>query len=214
MDIRQHEAMMRAYYGERAPLMRYDHVDERVARTLDTYADYIGAKLHGRRVLEVACGTGFWTQRLAERAAQVLATDAVPEMLAEAQSRTYARSNATFALSDAFALDGVPDGWDGGFHMQWLSHVPRSRMPEFLSAFHRKLRPGSTVVFGDNRDRGTDPDADGNLYQERVLPSGARYRIIKNWPDEAELRAVLRPYASTIELQHFERDWFVSYVTL
>jgi hypothetical protein len=83
-----------------------------------------------------------------------------------------------------------------------------------VGAFHRRLRPGSTVVFGDNKDRGTDPDADGNLYQDRVLPSGARYGIIKNWPDEADLRAILRPYARTFELQHFERDWFVSYVTL
>jgi ubiquinone/menaquinone biosynthesis C-methylase UbiE len=207
-----HEAAMRAYYGARAPLMRYENLAGDVARTLAAYAVYIGTKLEGRRVLEVACGTGFWTHGVAQHAERVLATDAVSEMVREAQARTYERANVEFALADAYTLEGVPGGWDGGFHMQWFSHVPRSRISEFLSAFHRRLKPGAVVVFGDNKDRGEDPDSEGNRYQDRVLPGGARYRIIKNCPDETELRDCLRPYASAVEFRHFERDWFVSYV--
>lgn len=192
--------------------MRYDNLDGSVTRTLDSYAAYIGGKLEGRRVLEVACGTGFWTHKVAERAASVLATDAVGAMLDEARARAYARGNVQFALADAYTLDGVPAGWNGGLHVQWLSHVPKSRMTTFLAAFHRKLEPGAIVVFGDNKDAGTAPDSEGNLYQNRVLPNGAQYRIIKNWPNEIELRDVLQPYATTIDYHEFERDWFVSYV--
>ncbi len=141
----------------------------------------------------------------------MLATDAVPEMLAQARSRNYERKNVTLELADAFTLEGVPGGWDGGFHMQWFSHVQLARVAEFLAAFHRKLSPGAVVVFGDNKDRGSDPDGDGNLYQQRSLPSGSSYRIIKNWPSEEELRALLQRYATDVEVRHFERDWFVSY---
>jgi demethylmenaquinone methyltransferase/2-methoxy-6-polyprenyl-1,4-benzoquinol methylase len=211
VDHGEHEAAMRAYYGARAPLMRYADPSARVANVLEQYATFIGGKLQGRRVLEVACGTGFWTQKLADHAERVWAIDAVAAMLAEARARRYPRANVEIAFADAFTLDGVPDGWDGGFHFQWFSHVPRSRIPEFLSAFHRKLKPDAVVVFGDNNDRGTDPDAEGNLYQDRVLPDGGRYRIIKNWPDEAELRQVLRPHATAVEYRSFEHDWFVSY---
>ncbi len=211
METADHDAAMLAYYGERAPLMRYENLDAGAAATLEAYAVFIGEKLRDRRVLEVACGTGFWTQGLARRASAVFATDAVPEMLAQARSRHYERANVTLSLADAFTLEGVPAGWSGGFHVQWFSHVQRARVGEFMAAFHRKLSPGAVVVFGDNKDRGSDPDSDGNLYQQRTLPSGSSYRIIKNWPSEEELCALLQPYAADVEVRHFERDWFVSY---
>lgn len=186
MDAADHEATMRAYYGERAPLMRYDGLQASTASVLDDYAAYVATKLRGRRVLEVACGTGFWTHKLAEHAEQVLATDAVPNMLREAQARTYARANVRFALADAFELEQVPGGWNGGFHMQWFSHVPRARIATFLSGFHRRLQPGAVVVFGDNKDRGDDPDAEGNRYQERVpgraIASSRTGRARRSWP--------------------------------
>jgi hypothetical protein len=114
-------------------------------------------------------------------------------------------------LDDAYALDKVRDGFDGGFHFQWISHVPRSRLSAFLALFHRKLSPRARVVFGDNNDQGTDADSEGNLYQERTLPDGSRHRVIKNWLQPDELRALLAPYADVVELQHFARDWFACY---
>ena len=37
--------------------------------------------IEGKDVLELACGTGLWTHRLAARSSRVLAVDAAPEML-------------------------------------------------------------------------------------------------------------------------------------
>jgi hypothetical protein len=77
--------------------------------------------------------------------------------------------------------------------------------------FHSKLEPGAVVVFGDNKERGTEPDAEGNSYQDRSLPDGSQHRVIKNWPEPAEWRALLEPMARSIEFQEFEKDWFVCY---
>jgi demethylmenaquinone methyltransferase/2-methoxy-6-polyprenyl-1,4-benzoquinol methylase len=205
------EASMLSYYRARAPHFRYSHLSDDEARQLEAYAEYYGDKLGGRRVLEVACGPGFWTEKLALRANHVLAVDAAPEMLEIARQRHYECANVTLVQDDAYTLEHVPCRFSGGFHFQWISHVPRSRYGDFLSAFHSKLEPGAVVVFGDNKDRGTDPDAEGNTYQDRVLPDGSKHRVIKNWPEPAEWRVLLEPVVRSLEFHEFEKDWFVCY---
>ena len=57
----------------------------------------------GRRVFEVACGTGYWTAHLATTAIAVHATDINGETLALARGRAYPRCNVTFGVHDAYA---------------------------------------------------------------------------------------------------------------
>ena len=203
---------MRAYYAARAPLMRYDRLTPRTQRTLDTYAVFLQRALQGRRVLEIACGTGYWTQRIAEAAEHVHATDVLPEMIAIAAERGYARGNVTLQRADAYTLEGVPGGWSAAFHFQWFSHIPKREAHRFLSTLHARLARGALVVFGDNLDRGTDPDADGNLYQVRELAGHPPHRIIKNCPSEVELDALLAPWTQSVSHHRFAGDWFAQYV--
>lgn len=205
------ELEMLEYYRARAPLMQYQGLSTESERVLTTYAEYFGNRLAGRDVLEVACGTGFWTQKLARQARSVVATDAAPEMIAIARSRQYDLSNVELILDDAYSLGKVRDGFSGGFHFQWISHVPRARLREFFNRFHGRLSADSVVVFGDNKDQGTQLDSDGNLYQERSLPDGSRHRVIKNWLSREELQGLLQPCTDAVHLEEFERDWFVCY---
>ena len=70
-------------------------------------------------------------------------------------------------------------------------------MCRFLNVLHARLEPGALVVFTDNRYvEGsslpiTREDADGNTYQERRLRDGTEYEVLKNFPEEAELRSLL-----------------------
>src|SRR5215212_811305 len=105
----------------------------------------------GRRVLEVACGTGYWTRRIAPRAAHVTAFDRSPEVLALARARQPAADPVHFTLGDAFAPGDVPGTFDAAFAGFWLSHVLRSDVGRFLDGLHRRLLPGSVVLLLDNR---------------------------------------------------------------
>jgi SAM-dependent methyltransferase len=211
MMSRQCELEMLEYYRARAPFMQYAGLSAEVEGVLAAYAEYFGDRLAARDVLEVACGTGFWTQKLAHRARSVVATDAAPEMLAIARLRQYELSNVELILDDAYSLGKVRDGFDGGFHFQWISHVPRARLQEFLGRFHGRLSAEAVVVFGDNKDQGSQPDSDGDLYQERRLPDGSCHRVIKNWLTRDELHTLLNPWTERLEFQEFGRDWFVCY---
>jgi len=57
-------------------------------------------------------------------------------MLSFARARSYPRSNVELSLRDAYSLGRLQRVFDGGFHFQWISHVPRSRLGDFFRVFH------------------------------------------------------------------------------
>ena len=114
MEHRQHDAAMRFYYAARAPSMQYDRLSAADQRMLGAYADFLESEFSGRSVFEVACGTGYWTQVIAATAREVLATDAVPEMLELARQRQYSHGNVEFLLLDAYSPAGVRGDWTHG----------------------------------------------------------------------------------------------------
>ena len=78
---------MRAYYKERAPI--YDRVYKYPERQTDLrfIEEYIPKQFSGLKVLEIAAGTGYWTQFLTTEASSILATDATKEALEELAKR-------------------------------------------------------------------------------------------------------------------------------
>ena len=178
------------------------------------------AAFSGRRVFEVAAGTGYWTELIAGVAASVHATDLNAETLALARARPYPRDNATFAVGDAYARHDGPPRWDAGFAGLWLSHVDVTRMEEFLDAFHSHLLGGAIVLAFDERDdptrtaRATRIDeATGNRYEGRRLDNGERYEIVKNFIDEPRLRAALGRRARHLTYDDLGRFWVASWET-
>jgi demethylmenaquinone methyltransferase/2-methoxy-6-polyprenyl-1,4-benzoquinol methylase len=83
----------------------------------------------------------------------------------------------------------------------------------FLRAFFARLQPGARVLFLDNRfvAGSSTPlartDADGNTFQLRRLADGSTHEVLKNFPDEAELRTVLQPHAARVEWEASDYYW-------
>jgi demethylmenaquinone methyltransferase/2-methoxy-6-polyprenyl-1,4-benzoquinol methylase len=194
--VKSADASMREYYAARAPI--YDEVYLRPERQadLDQLRRRIPQWFAGRSVLEVACGTGYWTQFIAPVAARMTATDAVAEPLAFARLRPGA-GQASFVQADAYALPESLGVFDAAFAGLWISHVPVERRCEFLTSLHARLVPGAPVVLVDNTEAQCERlpiagrDAAGNTYQQRTLPDGSTHRVLKNFPSEAELRSMV-----------------------
>ena len=172
----------------------------------------------GRNVLEVACGTGFWTQTLAQVAGSVVATDINTEVLNIARQKPISADKIVFVEEDAFSLGGIPDtNFDSGFSGFWWSHLPKPQIAAFLSVFHTKLRPGSRVMFADNCyvEGSSHPisrtDADGNTYQERTLGNGTRYEVLKNFPSRQELEGAVKVYGDDVQFAASAYYWCLSY---
>src|SRR6186997_1836630 len=95
------ERLMEDYYAARAS--EYDAIYRKPERQADLRAieQWLPPRLAGARVLEIACGTGYWTQFIAPVARHVTALDAAPETLAIAKARVPG-SNVEFVVGDAY----------------------------------------------------------------------------------------------------------------
>ena len=124
-----------------------------------------------RTVLEVACGTGYWTQFIATSSASVVAVDSSLETLRVARTRV-PHDKVHLLAGDAYSLPLSPATFDAGFAGFWWSHIPRSRISEFLHRFHAALVPGSKVVLLDNRFVAGISQAQGIIRFERTALHG------------------------------------------
>ena len=171
----------------------------------------------GRDVLEVACGTGYWTPLISGSARSILATDINDEVLEIARHKTYPKHNVKFRIADAYTLRNVTGPFSAGFAGFWWSHIPKQRLSRFLDCFHSKLCPGALVVFLDNNyvEGSSTPvarrDSDGNTYQKRKLEDGAEFEVLKNFPTESELCASVNAPADGVEVIQFKYYWCLRY---
>jgi demethylmenaquinone methyltransferase/2-methoxy-6-polyprenyl-1,4-benzoquinol methylase len=156
------------------------------------------------RVLELACGTGLWTEHLVEFADEITAVDASPEMLAIARERV-GEARATYLQADI--LSWHPGAlYDVVFFSFWLSHVPPERFAPFWDLVRSCLAPGGRVFFIDSlySDSSTAIDhrlgATEAITTERRLNDGREFEIFKVFyrPDELAARLAELGWVATV----------------
>jgi demethylmenaquinone methyltransferase/2-methoxy-6-polyprenyl-1,4-benzoquinol methylase len=160
-------------------------------------------------VLELACGTGWWTQWFAENAKQVTAVDAAVEMVALNQERVKA-ANVKYIVADVFAWK--PDRkFDLVFFAFWLSHVPRDRFAAFWQLVGDALAPHGRVFFvdelGTDETRGLETRVDEDAVL-RELEDGRQFRAVKVFYEPSVLEANLRALGWNVEVRPAGRRFY------
>jgi demethylmenaquinone methyltransferase/2-methoxy-6-polyprenyl-1,4-benzoquinol methylase len=217
METRTATPHLERYYSKRAA--EYEQVYDKPERQheLEWLRHRIPEVLSGRTVLEVACGTGYWTQFIAREAEHVYACDINESVLEIAREKPIAAGRASFFKADAVTLQGVPPGCDAAFAGFWWSHVKKSGLAQFLNALAAKLEPGAVVAILDNSyaEGSSTPvsrrDSEGNTYQMRRLASGEEYEVLKNFPTADELAAAVRPIAREAQLESLAYYWLLTF---
>jgi ubiquinone/menaquinone biosynthesis C-methylase UbiE len=205
------------YYAKRA------NEYERIYQKPERQKDLAGLRklfrqiLAGHDVLEIACGTGYWTQIISQTAKSVTATDINEEVLQIARAKNYA-DKVIFEKVDAFNLSlSHQNNFTAGLAAAWWSHLRKAQIRDFLFQFHRLFSPGSTIVFMDNRfvpgsnTPITRTDAEGNTYQLRKLENGDEHEVLKNFPSEKEVREIIADLAAEISWTELQYYWFLTY---
>ena len=94
-------------------------------------------------VLELACGTGLISRRIAASVQSLEATDFSPEMIAEAKKKA-SSSRLHFSVQDATALPYASGSFDAVVIVNALHILPE---PEtVLAEIHRVLKPGGLLL--------------------------------------------------------------------
>ena len=211
------EQEMSSYYAQRAAI--YERVYLKPERQADLRAleAWLPPQFSGRRVLEVACGTGWWTLHGARDAAAWLATDINPETMDVARHKPLPAS-VELATVDAYTFAELgSQTFDAAFAGCWWSHVALTRLQPWLATLHARLQPGARVVMLDNRyvAGSSTPlsrtDADGNSYQNRQLDDGSVHEVLKNFPTRDQAFAQLGPRAQDPQWTDYGHYWVLSY---
>jgi SAM-dependent methyltransferase len=206
-----------AYYDRRAP--HYDRMYDLPERQsdLEHLRSLLSARIAGQEVLELACGTGYWTAVLARTARSVLATDLSKASLSIARKREIPNGCARFAIADAYSPEEIPGDFTAIFAGFLWSHVPHGRRPPFIQGLNRRLTRGGLVLLCDNRyvEGSSTPlaarDEDGNTYQQRPLDDGTIHKVIKNFDSRADLERSFVPVAEKLEVIELDYYWLLAY---
>ncbi|HEX3139996.1 MAG TPA: class I SAM-dependent methyltransferase [Rhizobacter sp.] len=207
---------MQRYYARRAA--EYERIYTKPERQADIAAvkAWLPMQFEACEVLEVACGTGYWTPHAAARCASWLGTDVNDEVLALARGKLQPHGRVAFQQADAYAL-ALPRRFNAAFAGFWWSHVPLQRTGEWLDGLHACLQPGARVLLIDNLyvEGSSQPitrrDAQGNGYQMRRLDDGSQHEVLKNFPDEAQMRALLGARATALQWVQWQYFWACAY---
>src|SRR6266540_4592464 len=114
-------------------------------------------------VLELAPGTGIWTERLTRTARSVTAVDASEEMIAINRERMgEAAATVSYVQADLFAWEPTRR-FDAAVFCFWISHVPRERLDAFLQTVSHALDTGGRVFFVDGKRQPTSTAIDHDL---------------------------------------------------
>ena len=206
-----------AYYAQRAA--EYERIYAKPERQADLarLRQRVGGLAAGKRVLELACGTGYWTEIMAAGASQVTAIDLNDEVLQIAGTKRYPPGRVQLMAGDCYALPVADRGHNLLFAGFWWSHVPLARLDSFLESARSCVAPGAMLAFLDNRYvAGSSTalsrrDAEGNSYQARRLDDGSSHEVLKNFPAEGELImcASRRGWGANVDL--LEHYWLLSW---
>ena len=166
----------------------------------------------GKTVLELACGTGYWTKVIADVATAITATDINQEMLDIAQTKDY-KIPVHFEKLDIYDLPLERRDVQEVFAGFLWSHIPMELLAGWLLKLRAFTTPGTRFTFIDNNyvEGSSTPinqvDEYGNTYQERFLNDGSRYLVMKNFPDDEEFNELAKVIGAEVKITRLRYYW-------
>jgi ubiquinone/menaquinone biosynthesis C-methylase UbiE len=187
------------YYRARAPEYEQIHYRDNPVRQSELAAEAkrLAELASGKSVLELACGTGYWTRVMSQTAASITASDIAPETLVEARKKEYG-CEVTFVQADMFTHSFGVGSFDFVALGFWFSHHPRQRYDQLFDVLTRPLKKDGLIWMVDNNppaegsaEMSCHIDEFGNNYKHRYLSDGRPFVILKNYFSRNELEEIL-----------------------
>lgn len=206
-----------SYYNDRAK--EYDKVyeipeeQEDLVKATELFQNIFSNK----SVLEIACGTGYWTEHISKTASLIFATDINESVIDIARARDF-RDNVSFDVVDMNNLtaDKKFDGLFGGFI--W-SHILFQDIDKWLNKLKDQIIGNGDIVFIDSRqvnglahDKKWTKRVDdfGNTFQTRMLANGTTHEVLKNFPSKEYLIDKLSKISSDINIIDLKHYWIAT----
>ena len=191
----------------------HDESDEDRQDDLDDVAEQVAELMRGHTVLELGCGTGYFTDVIAETATSVLATDISEAMLDVARGHGEGLENVQYRVVDALNLPADLGKFTAVFAGFLWSHFKKEQQDAFLAGLRARIgKDALLVVIDDEYVEGASPtiartDAQGNTWANFVDAEGKRHELPKNYPTDSALRKRLGTAVREIKIGRWDSCW-------
>ncbi len=205
------------YYKQRAP--EYEQIYYRdipqKRKELAELAEGLKVLAEGKSVLDLACGTGYWTEVLSQTARYVVASDISSEMIEQAGKKKF-RCPVEFVQADLYSLPFPPGSFELVTLGFWFSHEPKQNYDSFCGMLKALIGDNGLIWMIDNNPPAEGPelqsvgtDEYGNNYKQRFLDSGKEFSILKNYFSENELKSIFDKYFRIEAFTNDECYWSI-----
>jgi malonyl-CoA O-methyltransferase len=172
-------------------------VQKKMARGLLHRVSRAGGR-HAGRIIEVGCGTGYFTQLLAETClhSEIIAIDICQEAVALARQLLQHKPNVRFRIADGELLDeGTCDLLVSNATFQWFNDLPGA-----FARYYDCLRDGGAIVFA-TLGQGTFAE----LYVSMSKVLGVKTHAIgANYSRHFPSAQVIEAYLAAVGFKHIE----------
>jgi ubiquinone/menaquinone biosynthesis C-methylase UbiE len=183
---------------------------------IDDMSIHLGNLLAGHTVLELGCGSGFWTEVVAESAQAVTALDINANLVDIARERGMPEGKVSFRVADALDLPEDIGKFTAVLVSFLWSHLNKKEQEQLLATLKKRLgKDVLLVILDDSFVEGFSEmiartDADGTTYEILTTPEGERFEVPKSYQADSALRKRLGNVGKEIKIERVEFFWILT----
>ncbi|KQQ88922.1 class I SAM-dependent methyltransferase [Massilia sp. Leaf139] len=204
------------YYALLGEALEDKYLEPDMDEDIDDMSIHLGNLLAGHTVLELGCGTGFWTEVVAESALSVLAVDINASLVDIARARPMAEDKVRFRVADALGLPEDIGKFSAVLVSFLWAHLNKKEQEQLLATLKKRLgKDVLLVILDDSFVEGFSEtiartDADGTTYEILTTPDGERFELPKSYQSDSALRKRLGNVGKEIKIERVEFFWILT----
>jgi ubiquinone/menaquinone biosynthesis C-methylase UbiE len=215
MDAELRRSMFR-YYDERASEYEDAYVkasgtasipDPEVFRREAALLAGIVERFARGRILDLACGTGYWLPHYAGQCSTITLVDQAPRMLDECSKKVTAlgvEDRTEIIHGDVFSRPVGEHAYDCALVGFLISHLTDEEEARLFDLLQRALDSNGRFLILESAYSAERERFNAKVErQERRLNDGARFEIYKRYVDRDDIAAWAETYGATMSIEHF-----------
>jgi len=204
------------YYAQLGDTVEDIYLEPDMDEDIDDMSIHLGTLLAGHTVLELGCGTGYWTEIVAESAASVLALDINANLVDIARERGMPEGKVSFRVADALDLPDDIGKFSAVLVSFLWSHLTKGEQEKMLATLKKRLGKDVLLVILDESfvegfsETTARTDAEGTTWEIQTLADGTRFELPKSYPSDSALRKRLGNVGKEIKIERVEFFWILT----
>jgi ubiquinone/menaquinone biosynthesis C-methylase UbiE len=161
------------------------------------------------KIIDIACGTGFWLPYYAHKCCDITLFDQSKRMLAECRKKVEMlniQNKCMLLCGDFLTHQFANDDYDRAIIGFFISHLTEEEEKKFFCVLKKILKPKGRFLFFDstwNEERAKTREKEGK--HRRSLNDGREYDIYKRYFEVSDIKPLAEKHGLVLTIEHVGR---------